>query len=115
MPSHDVSFSDVNIQTRLGNVAAQLVHDGVHAQINAYIVPHAGAGLFVCFQADEVEACKAAMAALVERGPLQPDQNLTDSVPGALAAGSMPRPTFMLAGKRHVEWGKPTIKLAEAA
>lgn len=70
-----------------------IVNEGV--QLNVYTPRNGGAGLFVVF--DTLEPCDEALEAvrgLLSGEPLAENIDLTARVPGALAAGSMPRPKF---------------------
>ncbi len=95
------------IETAKGPVPASKQYGNGTVTIHVVHTPVTGAGLFVVFPKGQDDAAVQAVRDLVESGQIEPDQNLTDKVPGCLAAGSVAAP--------KVQFGIPHVSQAEVA
>ena len=87
-----------------GSIELQIDCSGGNVQVNC-LMPPRGPGFFVVFSAgEEGKAIDAAME-LAAREGLPENANITDTVPGCLAAGTMPRPSVQIGtpGVHHAE------------
>ena len=87
-----------------GSIELQIDCSGGNVQVNC-LMPPAGPGFFVVFPSgEEGKAIDAAMEVAC-RDSLPENANITDTVPGCLAAGTVPRPSFRV--------GTPEVNHAE--
>lgn len=94
----------ITTSTEVGDVELQVQHSGGIVQVNCMMPPR-GPGFFVVFPAgEEGKAIDAAME-VAGRDSLPENANITDTVPGCLAAGTVPRPSFRV--------GTPEVNHAE--
>lgn len=94
----------ITTSTEVGDVELQVQHSGGIVQVNC-LMPPRGPGFFVVFSAgEEGKAIDAAMEVAGREG-LPENANITDTVPGCLAAGTMPRPSVQIGtpGVHHAE------------
>ena len=94
----------ITTSTEVGDVELQVQHSGGIVQVNCMMPPR-GPGFFVVFPAgEEGKAMDAAMEVAGREG-LPENANITDTVPGCLAAGTMPRPSVQIGtpGVHHAE------------
>ena len=87
-----------------GAIELQIDRQGGSVQINC-LMPPRGPGFFVVFPADEESKALDAAVEVADREGLPENANITDTVPGCLAAGTMPRPSFRV--------GTPEVNHAE--
>ena len=87
-----------------GSIELQIDSGGGNVQVNCMMPPR-GPGFFVVFPADEEGKALDAAVEVASRDSLPDGANITDTVPGCLAAGTVARPTFQLGtpGVRHDE------------
>ena len=87
-----------------GAIELQIDRQGGSVQINC-LMPPRGPGFFLVFPADEEGKALDAAVEVANRDSLPEGANITDTVPGCLAAGTVARPTFQLGtpGVRHDE------------
>ena len=94
----------VTRHSKHGPIELQIDRQGGSVQINC-LMPPRGPGFFVVFPAgEEGKAIDAAME-VAGRDSLPENANITDTVPGCLAAGTVPRPSFQV--------GAPEVNHAE--
>ena len=94
----------VTRHSKHGSIELQIDSGGGNVQVNC-LMPPRGPGFFVVFPAgEEGKAMEAAMEVAGREG-LPENANITDTVPGCLAAGTMPRPS--------VQIGTPEVNHAE--
>lgn len=87
-----------------GAIELQIDRQGGSVQINC-LMPPRGPGFFVVFPAgEEGKAIDAAMEVAGREG-LPENANITDTVPGCLAAGTVARPAF--------KFGAPEVSNAQ--
>ena len=87
-----------------GAIELQIDRQGGSVQINC-LMPPRGPGFFLVLPAgEEGKAIDAAMEVAGREG-LPESANITDTVPGCLAAGTVPRPSF--------RFGTPEVNHAE--
>ena len=94
----------VTRHSKHGSIELQIDSSGGIVQVNC-LMPPAGPGFFVVFPAgEEGKAMDAAMEVAGREG-LPENANITDTVPGCLAAGTMPRPSVQIGtpGVHHAE------------
>ena len=93
--------------TKNGTIELLIDRSAGNLQINC-VMPPSGPGFFVVFPEghDTAQAVQAAVA-LAERDDLPESANITATVPGALAAGTVPRPRF--------QFGTPEVSRGTAA
>ena len=87
-----------------GSIELQIDCSGGNVQVNC-LMPPRGPSFFVVFSAgEEGKAIDAAMEVAGREG-LPENANITDTVPGCLAAGTMPRPSVQIGtpGVHHAE------------
>lgn len=85
----------VSIATVRGAEQAEIVPVDEGVQINVYLPGNGGAGLFALFPTmHPLDEALAELRNLLTGPALAADIDLTARIPGALAAGSMPRPAF---------------------
>ena len=87
-----------------GSIELQIDSGGGNVQVNCMMPPR-GPGFFLVFPAgEEGKAIDAAMEVAGREG-LPENANITDTVPGCLAAGTMPRPSVQIGtpGVHHAE------------
>lgn len=87
-----------------GSIELQIDCSGGNVQVNC-LMPPAGPGFFVVFPAGEEGKAMDAAMELAGREGLPENANITDTVPGCLAAGTVPRPSFRV--------GTPEVNHAE--
>ena len=87
-----------------GSIELQIDRQGGSVQINC-LMPPRGPGFFVVFPADEEGKALDAAVEVASRDSLPEGANITDTVPGCLAAGTVPRPSFRV--------GTPEVNHAE--
>lgn len=86
------------------SIELQIDSSGGNVQVNCMMPPR-GPGFFLVFPAgEEGKAIDAAME-VAGRESLPENANITDTVPGCLAAGTVPRPSFRV--------GAPEVNHAE--
>lgn len=87
-----------------GAIELQIDRQGGSVQINC-LMPPRGPGFFVVFPADEESKAMDAAMEVAGRESLPENANITDTVPGCLAAGTMPRPSVQIGtpGVNHAE------------
>ena len=78
-----------------GAIELQIDRQGGSVQINC-LMPPRGPGFFLVFPADEESKALDAAVEVASRDSLPEGANITDTVPGCLAAGTVARPTFQL-------------------
>ena len=78
-----------------GSIELQIDSGGGNVQVNCMMPPR-GPGFFVVFPAGEEGKAMDAAMEVAGRDSLPENANITDTVPGCLAAGTVPRPTFQL-------------------
>ena len=96
----------ITASTEVGDVELQVQHSGAVVQVNC-LMPPAGPGFFVAFPHEQLDQAIEAAKVLVAKVRAMPDEpkNITGMVPGALAAGVVPRP--------KVQFGTPEVRHAE--
>ena len=94
----------ITTSTEVGDLELQVQHSGGVVQINC-LMPPRGPGFFVVFPADEEGKALDAAVEVANRDSLPEGANITDTVPGCLAAGTVPRPSFRV--------GTPEVNHAE--
>lgn len=79
------------IKTEAGDAAGDIVAIPDFRQVNLYRMPHSGPAIFAMFpnHMDDDEI-RAALRPVLEGPPQLPGFNITDQVPGAVAAGTAP-------------------------
>ena len=87
-----------------GAIELQIDRQGGNVQINC-LMPPRGPGFFVVFPAGEEGKALDAAVEVASRDSLPEGANITDTVPGCLAAGTVPRPSFRV--------GTPEVNHAE--
>ena len=87
-----------------GSIELQIDSGGGNVQVNC-LMPPRGPGFFVVFHAGEEGKAMDAAMEVADRDSLPESANITDTVPGCLAAGTMPRPS--------VQIGTPEVNHAE--
>ena len=87
-----------------GSIELQIDSGGGNVQVNCMMPPR-GPGFFVVFPAGEEGKAMDAAMELAGRDSLPENANITDTVPGCLAAGTVPRPSFRV--------GTPEVNHAE--
>lgn len=87
-----------------GAIELQIDRQGGSVQINC-LMPPRGPGFFVVFPAGEEGKAMDAAMEVAGRDSLPENANITDTVPGCLAAGTVPRPSFQVGtpGVHHAE------------
>ena len=92
----------IQLATARGPVDLQLQKvQGNMLQVNA-LMPPVGPGFFLLFPKSKRNQALAAAKKLIEGEPLADNINITDQVPGAIVAGTVPRPT--------VQFGVPKVE-----
>lgn len=93
--------------TKNGTIELLIDRSSGNLQINC-VMPPSGPGFFVVFH-EGYGTAKAVQAAvdLSERSDLPESANITATIPGALAAGTVPRPRF--------QFGTPEVSRGIAA
>lgn len=91
--------------SKMGIIELLIDQGGGNVQVNC-IMPPRGPGFFVVFPGDDIEAALSAAVVVADRGGLPENANITASVPGAMAAGTVPRPAF--------QFGAPEVRHAAA-
>lgn len=106
--------NSVNIATIKGPEQVEIVVVGDGCQLNVYAPGNGGAGLFALFESLQpgYEALDA-VRGLLSGEPLADNLNITDRIPGALTAGTVPRPKFDFTGLDHPQFGIPAVHHAE--
>lgn len=96
----------ITASTEVGDVELQVQHSGAVVQVNC-LMPPAGPGFFVAFPHEQLDQAIEAAKALAIKARTMPDesQNITEMVPGCLAAGTVPR--------LRVQFGIPDVSRAE--
>ena len=87
-----------------GAIELQIDRQGGSVQINC-LMPPRGPGFFVVFPADEESKALDAAVEVASRDILPEGANITDTVPGCLAAGTVARPAF--------KFGAPEVSNAQ--
>ena len=87
-----------------GAIELQIDRQGGSVQINC-LMPPRGPGFFLVFPADEEGKALDVAVEVANRDSLPDGANITDTVPGCLAAGTMPRPSVQIGtpGVHHAE------------
>jgi len=87
-----------------GAIELQIDRKGGSVQINC-LMPPRGPGFFLVFPADEESKALDAAVEVASRDSLPEGANITDTVPGCLAAGTVPRPSVQIGtpGVHHAE------------
>ena len=78
-----------------GAIELQIDRQGESVQINC-LMPPRGPGFFMLFPADEESKALDAAVEVASRDRLAEGADITETVPGCLAAGTVARPTFQL-------------------
>ena len=78
-----------------GAIELQIDRQGGSVQINC-LMPSRGPGFFVVFPVDEEGKALDAAVEVASRDRLAEGADITETVPGCLAAGTVARPTFQL-------------------
>ena len=78
-----------------GAIELQIDRQGGNVQINC-LMPPRGPGFFMLFPADEESKALDAAVEVASRNRLAEGADITETVPGCLAAGTVARPTFQL-------------------
>ena len=78
-----------------GSIELQIDSGGGNVQVNCMMPPH-GPGFFVVFPAGEEGKAMDAAMEVANRDSLPEGANITETVRGCLAAGTVARPTFQL-------------------
>ena len=87
-----------------GSIELQIDSGGGNVQVNC-LMPPRGPGFFVVFPAGEEGKAMDAAMEVAGRDSLPENANITDTVPGCLAAGTVPRSSFNV--------GTPEVNHAE--
>ena len=87
-----------------GAIELQIDRQGGNVQINC-LMPPRGPGFFLVFPADEEGKALDAAVEVASRDSLPEGANITDTVPGCLAAGTVARPAF--------KFGAPEVSNAQ--
>ena len=87
-----------------GAIELQIDRQGGNVQINC-LMPPRGPGFFMLFPADEESKALDAAVEVASRDRLAEGADITETVPGCLAAGTVARPTF--------QFGTPRVSHAE--
>lgn len=87
-----------------GAIELQIDCSGGNVQVNC-LMPPAGPGFFLVFPADEESKALDAAVEVASRDSLPEGANITDTVPGCLAAGTVARPAF--------KFGAPEVSNAQ--
>ena len=87
-----------------GSIELQIDRQGGSVQINC-LMPPRGPGFFLVFPADEESKALDAAVEVASRDSLPEGANITDTVPGCLAAGTVARPAF--------KFGAPEVSNAQ--
>ena len=87
-----------------GAIELQIDCSGGNVQVNC-LMPPRGPGFFLVFPADEESKALDVAVEVANRDSLPDGANITDTVPGCLAAGTVPRPSFRV--------GTPEVNHAE--
>ena len=87
-----------------GAIELQIDRQGGNVQINCLMQPR-GPGFFLVFPAGEEGKAMDAAMEVAGRDSLPESANIADTVPGCLAAGTVPRPSFRV--------GTPEVNHAE--
>ena len=87
-----------------GAIELQIDRQGGNVQINC-LMPPRGPGFFLVFPAGEEGKAMDAAMEVAGRDSLPESANIADTVPGCLAAGTVPRPSFRV--------GTPEVNHAE--
>ena len=87
-----------------GSIDLQIDRQGGSVQINC-LMPPRGPGFFVVFPADEESKALDAAVEVASRDSLPEGANITETVPGCMAAGTVARPSFRV--------GTPEVNHAE--
>ena len=85
----------ITTSTEVGDLELQVQHSGGVVQINC-LMPPRGPGFFLVFPADEEGKALDAAVEVANRDSLPEGANITETVRGCLAAGTVARPTFQL-------------------
>lgn len=110
MSKAKIKTKDFMLQTARGNVSVQSVKlpDG-SSQLNVFMPPGGGAGLFAWFEPGAPKHLQAeSVRKLIEAGPHQPHQNLCEYAPGCMVAGSG-GPVELNLGSRGAIFGVPEV------
>ena len=96
----------ITASTEVGDVELQVQHSGAVVQVNC-LMPPAGPGFFIAFPHEQLDQAIEAAKSLAAKARNMPDesQNITELVPGCLAAGTVPR--------LRVQFGTPDVSRAE--
>ena len=114
-----------NIKTALGDAIGDIVNIAAHRQVNIYLPPNGGAALFAVFpnymDDDEI---RASLVPVLEGPGLLPNQDITDQIADALAAGTAGIPAVSAVRQDEAKgatvgnaaaFGVPTVTHADAA
>ena len=82
-----------------GSIELQIDRQGGSVQINC-LMPPRGPGFFMLFPADEESKALDAAVEVASRDRLAEGADITETVPGCLAAGTVARPTFQFGTPR---------------
>ena len=82
-----------------GAIELQIDRQGGNVQINC-LMPPRGPGFFMLFPADEESKALDAAVEVASRDRLAEGADITETVPGCLAAGTVARPTFQFGTPR---------------
>ena len=82
-----------------GAIELQIDRQGGSVQINC-LMPPRGPGFFMLFPADEESKALDAAVEVASRDRLAEGADITETVPGCLAAGTVARPTFQFGTPR---------------
>ena len=85
----------ITTSTEVGDLELQVQHSGGVVQINC-LMPPRGPGFLLVFPADEEGKALDAAVEVANRDSLPEGANITETVRGCLAAGTVARPTFQL-------------------
>ena len=94
----------VTRHSKHGPIELQIDSSGGNVQVNCMMPPR-GPGFFLVFPAGEEGMAMDAAMEVAGRDSLPESANITDTVPGCLAAGTVPRPSFRVGtpGVNHAE------------